>query len=88
MMMGKRGIEEGMKVSPKDMKEVKMLHDKLMGLAEKYDMPMEALIEKCCGEMEEEEEEGMDEEMPGKESSPVDKMKVKFIIGKMRPQGE
>lgn len=79
------GMEGGMEVSPKDMKEVKSLHDKLMSLADKYDMPMEALIEKCCGEMEE-EEEGMEEEMP--EDDKVDKMKVKFIIGKMRPQGE
>lgn len=86
-MMGRmgEGMEEEMKISPKDMKEVKSLHDKIMALADKYEMPMDALIEKCCGEMDY-EEEGMEEEMP--EDDKVDKMKVKFIIGKMRPQGE
>lgn len=85
-MMGRmgEGMKEEMKISPKDMKEVKSLHDKLMMLADKYEMPMESLIEKCCGDME--EEDSSEEEMP--ENDQVDKMKVKFIIGKMKPQGE
>lgn len=87
-MMGKQmmgGKEKELEVSPKDMKEVKSLHDKIMALADKYDMGMEELIEKCCHDMEEDySEEGSSDE----DSGAVDKMKVKFIIGKMRPQGE
>jgi len=77
-------MEKGMEVSSKDMKEVKMLHDKLMMLADKYEMSMDDLIEKCCGpEMEDSEEEGMEEEKGG-----VDRMKVKLILGKLQPKGE
>jgi len=84
-MMGEME-KEGMEINAKDMKEVKMLHDKLMMLADKYEMSMEDLIEKCCGDMEEEDmEEGEDME----EKKPVmDRAKIALIIGKMKPKGE
>lgn len=87
-MMGhekmRMGMEDQKEVSPKDMKEVKMLHDKLMGLSDKYGMSMDDLIEKCCGEME--EEDGMEEDSG--EGEGVDRMKVKLILGKLGSKGE
>lgn len=79
------GMEEkSMEISPKDMKKVQSLHDELMGLADKYDMSMEDLIGKCCGEHEAEESDELESEA----AQPVDKTKIAFIIGKMRPKSE
>jgi len=77
--------ESEMEITPKDEKRVKMLHDELMSLADKYDMSMGDLIEKCCGMEEEEPEEEMDSE---EEKEPMDKAKIALIIGKMRNRGE
>lgn len=79
----KMSMEDKMEVSAKDMKEVKALHDKIMMLADKYDMSMEDLIQKCCHDM---EEDSMEEDEGEREG--VDKMKVKLILGKLGPKGE
>ena len=80
-------MEKEMEMSPKDMKKVQELHGELMGLAEKYDMSMEDMLEKCCMPEEEEmeEEEGMGEARGKPE---MDRAKIALIIGKMRPKGE
>jgi hypothetical protein len=83
--MEDKSEEKSMQISPKDMKKVQSLHDELMGLADKYDMSMEDLIGKCCGEHEAEESDEMESE---EQSQPVDKTKIAFIIGKMRPKSE
>lgn len=81
-------MEKELDMSPKDMKKVQELHSELMAMAEKYDMSMEDLIEKCCMPEEEEEmeeEEGMGEARGKPE---MDRAKIALIIGKMRPKGE
>jgi len=81
--------EDKMEINAKDMKKVQQLHDELMSLADKYEMPMGELLHKCCGDMEEEgeysDEEGddMEEEKPS-----MDRAKIALIIGKMKPKGE
>lgn len=80
-------MEKEMDMSPKDIKKVQELHAELMGLAEKYDMSMEDLLEKCC--MPEEEEEMEEEGMGEARGKPeMDRAKIALIIGKMRPKGE
>lgn len=84
-------MEKEMDMSPKDMKKVQDLHGELMSMAEKYDMSMDELLEKCCMP---EEEEGMEsegeEEMDSEEGmghgKGMDRAKIALIIGKMRPK--
>lgn len=87
MMMTEEKMNEGKEINAKDLKKVQQLHGELMAMAEKYDMSMEHLLEKCCMPEEEDmkEYEGEDSE---EESSPMDKTKIAFIIGKMKPKGE
>jgi len=69
-----------MEISTKDKAKVASAHSVIMDIADKYEMSMEDVIEKCCGE---EEEEGIEEEM-SEEKPSVDKAKIALIIGKMR----
>lgn len=84
-------MEKEMDMSPKDMKKVQDLHGELMSMAEKYDMSMEELLEKCCMPEEEgmesegEEEMGSEEEGMGPKKG-MDRAKIALIIGKMRPR--
>lgn len=77
--------ESNMSISDKDLKKVKALHDELMSFADKYDMSMQELVGKCCGDHEGEESQDVEQE---EESQPVDHTKIAFIIGKMKPKSE
>lgn len=87
MMMDQEKMSQEKEMNAKDLKKVQQLHAELMSIAEKYDMSMEHLLEKCCMPEEEDmkESEGEDYE---EEKSPMDKTKIAFIIGKMKPKGE
>lgn len=68
-----------MEISAKDKAKVASAHAAIMDIADKYDMSMEEVIEKCAGE------EGYEEGGEAEEAKPgVDKAKIALIIGKMR----
>jgi hypothetical protein len=74
-----------MMIKEKDMAKVRSAHETLAEIADRYEMSVEDLIEKCCGEKEESEEDEEYGEEPKEEGKPaVDKTKIAFIIGKMR----
>ena len=76
-------------MSPKDMKKVQQLHGELIAMAEKYDMSMDDLLEKCCMPAEDEESDSEEEGMGEARGKPeMDRAKIALIIGKMRPKGE